>query len=225
MKSGSLLTAWCLLFGTGCNHQVPDDNRFDVEVRATSDAGRPLQAVRVSSGKLPLGATNASGSFRVRLAGAEGQTLPVTVTCPDGFAFIGPPPELRLSKTRRVHQTRPEPVLLSVTCTKELRDIVVVVHSKGGTALPVLVNGQAQAATDEDGIAHILLQRHRAAEKLSVTLDTSDSPGLRPQSPTRVFELHGRDAILVVDQAFTEAPRASRRPSTTPARHVPYKIQ
>lgn len=224
MKRSSLLKAWGFVLVVGCGPQVADENRFDVEIRATTDDDLPLQAVKVTAGKLALGATNASGSFRVRLAGAEGQTLPVAVACPEGFAFIGAPAELRLSKTRRVHQTRPEPVLLSITCTRELRDVVVVVQSKGGAALPVLLDGQAQGMTDEDGTAHVLLQRHRAAEKLSVTLDTSRSPGLRPQSPTQVFELHGRDAILVVDQAFTET-RVSRRPNTTPARHIPYKIQ
>lgn len=212
-----------LLVASACSGPVAQKASFEVEIRAASDDGSPLPAVKLTSGKQALGTTGPLGSFRVRLAGAEGQTLPVEVGCPQGFAFAGVPVELRLSTTRRVNQARPEPISISVTCTKVLRDIVVVVHSEA--SLPVQIDGKVQTSTGEDGTAHLLIQRDRSAEKLTVSLDTSGNAHLRPQNPTQTFELHGRDAIFVVDQAFTEAPRPKPRMTIAPSRRVPYKVQ
>jgi hypothetical protein len=225
VKRNSWCGLACSILALACGRPVPQDSRFEVEVRAISDDGSALPAVKLASGEQALGTTGPLGSFRVRLAGTEGQTLPVAVTCPDGFAFIGPPVTLRLSRTRRVNQTRQEPIMVSINCTKQLRDVVVVVRSEGGASLPVQIDGKDQAVTDEGGTAHVLLQRDRASEKLSVTLDTSRNPRLRPQNPTRTFELHGRDAILIVDQAFTEVFRPRHHANTAPTRRVPYKVQ
>ena len=225
MKRNKWCGLACSRLAIACSGPAPQDSRFEVEIHATSDDGLPLPTVKLASGKQALGTTGPLGSFRVRLAGTEGQTLPVAVTCPDGFAFVGTPITIRLSRTRRVNQTRPEPVTVSVSCTKQLRDVVVVVHSEGGGSLPVQIDGKDQASTDEGGTAHVLVQRDRVSEKLSVTLDTSKNPRLRPQNPTRTFELHGRDTILVVDQAFTEVPRPRPHANTAPTRRVPYKVQ
>ena len=73
--------------------------------------------------------------------------------------------------------------------------------------------------------AHVLLQLDRDVRKVSVTLDTTEQPRLRPQNPSRTFELHGKDAILVMDQPFSAPSRPTVRLGAAPKRHIPYKIQ
>jgi hypothetical protein len=208
----------------GCAGAKPDD-RFEVSLRAASDDSAPLSDVAFATGNVKLGTTNSSGAFKVRLKGAEGQTLPLAITCPAGYQSAGEPPPLRLTRTRRVGDTVAQPLAIDVTCTRKLRDVVLVVRSENAANLPVHVDGKAATSTSGDGTAHLLLQLDRDVRKVSVTLDTTEQPRLRPQNPSRTFELQGKDAVLVLDQPFSVVSKPAARSGAAPKRHIPYKIQ
>lgn len=213
-----------LLFSTiGCSSKTTDD-RFEISLRAISDDMTPLADVAFATGKSNLGRTSNSGVVNVRLRGTEGQTLPVTVTCPGGYESSGELSPLRLARTRRVGQTLAQPLTVEATCIRKLRDVVLVVRAENASNLAVHVDGKP-AATTTDGTAHLLLQLDRDVRQVSVTLDTTDQPKLRPQNPSRTFDLHGKDTVLVMDQSFTASPKPQHRNSRAPRRHIPYRVQ
>lgn len=225
MKGYCHFTATALLaLACGCAGTKSDD-RFEISFRATSDDSVPLSDVSFATGKVKLGTTKSSGAFTVRLRGAEGQMLPLTISCPAGYERAGEPPSLRLTRTRRVGEASTQPLGIEATCIRKLRDVVLVVRSENAEGLPVHVDGKAVTAIASDGTAHLLLQLDRDIGKVSVTLDTTQQPKLRPQNPSRTFELHGKDAILVMDQAFAASPKPQTRSSPAPHRHVPYRVQ
>lgn len=207
----------------GCSSKTADD-RFEISLRATSDDALPLPDVAFTTGKSNLGKTSNSGVVNVRLRGAEGQTLPVTVTCPSGYESSGELSPLRLTRTRRIGEAVAQPLTVEAICIRKLRDVVLVVRTDSASNLAVQVNGKP-AATATGGTAHLLLQLDRDVRQVSVTLDTTEQPKLRPQNPSRTFELHGKDTILVMDQSFTDSPKPHHRNSPAPRRHIPYRVQ
>ena len=219
------LVACAVLFVStlGCSSKTADD-RFEISLRATSDDALPLADATFATGKSNLGKTSSSGVVNVRLRGAEGQTLPVSFTCPSGYESSGELPPLRLTRTRRVGAAVAQPLTVEATCIRKLRDVVLVVRAENVSHLAVHVDGKP-AATATDGTAHLLLQLDRDVRQVSVTLDTTDQPKLRPQNPSRTFDLHGRDAVLVVEQSFTASPKPQNRNSPAPRRHIPYRVQ
>lgn len=207
----------------GCGSKATDD-RFEISLRATSDDSAPLADVAFTTGKSNLGKTSSSGVINVRLRGTEGQTLPVSVTCPNGYESSGELSPLRLTRTRRVGEAVVQPLAVEATCVRKLRDVVLVVRAESASNLPVHVDGKP-AATTTGGTAHLLLQLDRDVRQVSVTLDTTDQPKLRPQNPSRTFELHGKDTVLVMDQSFTASRKPQNRNSSAPRRHIPYRVQ
>jgi hypothetical protein len=106
-----------------------------------------------------------------------------------------------------------------------MREVVLVVHTQPGRALPVLVDGKLSSMTTSDGLAHVLLRIDRSVRTLNAKLDTGTAPKLRPKSPSRTFDLSGNDAILIFDQNFSTrlvAPISKEPPK--PQRHVPERV-
>lgn len=211
------------LLATAACGSKPSQDRFDLSLRATSDDSTPLNNVAFETGKSKLGATDASGALTVRLRGVEGQTLPITFTCPDGYEAAGGARSLRLTHTRGVTEGSSQPLTLDATCIRILRQVVVVVRSENATDLPVLIDGKTTAIA-ADGTAHLLLALDRDVRAVTVALDTSTQPKLRPQNPSRTFDLHGKDAVLVMAQSFSST-KPRQRGSALPQRHIPYRIQ
>jgi hypothetical protein len=172
--------------------------------------------------------TGSSGTSSVKLEGTEGQVLPVTAECPEGYASSEKPQPLRLTRSRALGNGQIEPNWFQVTCTRKLRDVVVVVRAEGGGGLGVRIDGKSYGTTDPDGNAHVLLKLERDIRSLGVALDTSARPGLKPESPSRTFELSGRDAVLLVEQRFAQSPRPKpalpKSPLPAPRRHIPERL-
>lgn len=211
-----------LLIVSACSGK-PAQDRFELSLHATSDDAAPLANVTFASGSSKLGVTDASGALTVRLRGVEGQTLPITFTCPGGYESTNSARSVRLTHTRGVTEGASQPLTLEAACVRKLRQVVVVVRSENATDLPILIDGKATTLA-ADGTAHVLLQLDRDVPTVTVALDTSTQPKLRPQNPSRTFDLHGKDAVLVMAQSFTSTkPRLHSAP--LPQRHIPYRIQ
>lgn len=197
---------------------------YQLRLTAKTDDGDPLEGVRFTTGKRALGVTNGSGALEITLMGSEGQSLPIAAACPMGFVGPERSPALRLATTRAIGSAGTQPIPFETTCTRTLRDVVVVVHAGKGDRLPVMIEGQPKADTDTDGNAHVLLQLPRDARSVNVALDTSTRKQLRPVNPVRVFELDGRDAILIFAPELTESQPHFVPTQPKAPRHIPYRL-
>lgn len=231
MRNSALLLlaqAPVLVLACGGSNVATNGKSFDVVLKATSDDGDPLQGVRFTTGASSIGTTNANGTVSVNMRGSDGQNLPISATCPDGYVSPEQASTLKLTEVRRVNQERPASLGIDVTCIRKLREIVLVVRTANAPSLPVDVGGKTVGKTDNEGSTHVRLQLDRDVRSLSVSLATNDSPTLRPQNPSRVYELDGQDAMLLLGQSFTVERKspAKRRVATsaTAGKHVPYKI-
>lgn len=196
--------------------------RFSVVLMSSSDDGSPVVNTKFWLGKTALGVTNDRGLLEKSLTGAEGQSATLRVTCPEGYLSPEEATLLSLKEVRKVNQEGPATINVAVTCDRRQRDVVVVVRTNGVVSLPVDIGGKFMGATSADGTAHFHLPLDRGVRSLSVSLQTANQPSLRPQSPSRVFELDGNDAVLLVEQSFTSE-RASRTKRSAPAAYVPPK--
>lgn len=217
----------------GGSTATPLDKTFDVVLRASSDEGEPVQGATFVHGESSLGKTDVAGRVATKIQGVDGQTLAVVTTCPDGYLAPEQSAQLRLTEVRKLDSNAPATIELDVVCTRKMRDIVLVVRTNQAPSLPVEVSGKSIGSTDSNGQAHYHVQLDRSVGRLSVSLDTGAAPKLRPQNPSRVFELEGRDAVLLFDQSFAAerpAPPTRRLVATKkrveepPARPIPYRI-
>ncbi len=206
----SLATAAC----GNASTQLADG--IDVTLVATSELGEPLAGVPWSLSGRVLGQTGAGGELSQRLAGPEGRVVTLSATCPAGYQESPAVVQARLKSAYDL-SGKAEPTKYDAVCARVQVDVVLVVHTSGVAGIPVRVDGRAVAVTDEHGTAHIYLPSPRATKRVDVTLETSGLPTLSPASPSRSFELHSRDAILVFEQAFSSSrPRSFRsRPRRT----------
>jgi hypothetical protein len=219
----SVLSA-ALAIGCGSREASAPKPAFPVVFAAVDDDGDPLPAATFLVAERPIGTTDASGKIAHAVAGREGQVLAVSASCPPGFESAETHPALRLTETHRVDTQTIEPIIYRVTCTRTTRDIVVVVRAQRGRDLPVEIDGKPLGMTDADGIAHVLVRLDRRAPSVAVGLDTRGQRDLRPQNPSRTFELSGRDTVIVFEQSFARDIRrlTSRHPAQS--RHIPERI-
>jgi hypothetical protein len=132
---------------------------------------------------------------------------------------------VRLTRSRRVGADPSDVAAISfqAVCTRQIRDVVLVVHAEHGETLPVLVDGKAVSSTDTDGVSHVLLHFDRDVRSFGVVLDTSARRDLRPQNPSRNFDLTGRDAIVLFEPTLAPASRVVAR-QAVPVRHIPHRV-
>jgi hypothetical protein len=187
--------------------------------------------VQFSRADLALGTTDENGKLATRIRGVDGQTMAVTTICPGGYLAPEQPTQLRLAAVRKLDPTAPATIDLDVVCTRKLREVVLVVRTSQAPALAVQVAGKSVGSTDGNGLAHFRFQLDRTVSRVSVSLDTAAAPKLRPQTPSRVFELDGQDTVLLLDQSFAaERPLPTQRRVVVAnkrqelAKHVPYRI-
>jgi len=211
--------------GCGTKNGPSGASRFAIEFRVNNDDGQPVKGATLRTGNKELGVTGEDGTLKTGISGTEGQILPVRVACPDGYSGTEKPTPLRLSHTRRVDLQGSQATRFEATCTRELRDIVLVVRAPGGAGLPLNVDGKPSGITNADGIAHVLVHADRQVKAIKVSLDTASRPELKPRNPGRTYELAGNDAILMFDQAFVATPkRVFRAAKPKPAQHIPYRV-
>ncbi len=223
-------TLAAVAFGLGLNgcatkDPMPNSSKFAVEFQVTNDDGDALAETGITAEESPIGKTGTKGKLKVELFGDDGQLVPVSIACPVGYAAPEKPAALRLAHTRRVNTTDYQPMRYESTCTRIERDIVLVVRTEGGEGLALQIDGRPSGTINGDGVAQVLLHANRNSKALNVSLDTSARQELRPQNPSRTYELLGRDSVLVFDQTFVTAPKPIYRGGgAKPRRYVPYRV-
>lgn len=209
----------------GCSGQTTTDTsqQFEVIVSASTDEGKPVAGVRVTASGAILGTTAESGTLSVKLRGTEGQTLSISALCPVGYNTPPTLPTLRLAHTYRVTSEGKLPTSYEIMCTRQKRDVVLVIHAPGGAQLPIRIDDKPAAVIGTDGNAQLLLSLERNVKALNVTIDSSAFPQLKPSSPSRLLSLHEGDTILFFEQTFQTPPKRGYRAATV-KHHIPYRI-
>lgn len=172
---------------------------YELRVMVEDDAKAPLAGAAVLRDGKPLGTTDASGKVQVRLSGIEGDRIPLQVRCPATYV----PPTAALEVSLRRIEDASRFASYRVSCSPELRTVVVAVRASNGPNLPVLYLGREVARTDGSGAAHVEL-RLRTGERFELVLATRDKEAerLTPQNPIGVFVVKNQDEVLFFNQKF-----------------------
>lgn len=190
-----------------------EQSRFPVVITTVTDDGKPLSDVPVNLGASPAGVTGADGRLQVRVAGKEGQRVPVSVVLPKGYQLTpGTPPAIVLRRLADIEGSgnRALPVEHTIKLSPLARQYAVLVRV-GVPNLPVETFGTRQAVTNEKGVA-LFLYTGAPGDELQVRVSTEARPDLRPQNPTVSFLLAQRSEAYVVRQTFSvERPRPVHR--------------
>jgi len=219
------VTALGVVSAMACTNSESSRPKFLVEFQVLNDDGDGLAGVSINVGKKRVGTTGATGTIRTELSGFDGETLPLSVTCPEGFANPETLTPLKLAQTRRVNLGGYQPLHVNAVCPRNIRNIVLAVRAHGGAHLPLEVDGTPAGETDADGIAHLLVKADRAVTSVKLAFDTGAHPELKPKNPSRTFDLEGRDAILIVEQTFVASSKHVFRGRTSrPKKHIPYRV-
>lgn len=223
MKSLSLVSFLGLLAACSAAKAPAEATAFTVELRAAAEEGIPLAGVEFAAEGKRLGSTGSDGRLAREIRGVEGSTLRVVATCPPEYEPPEQPSPLRLTRTRAVGTQAAQPLAVDVRCQKRLTSVAIVVRAPHGEQLPVLVDGRAVAQTDREGVAHLLLHRPRADKALQLGLDTTTRASLKPVNPTRTYELHGRDAVVLFEPSLVVSkPHVAR--AIAPRRRIPVRV-
>jgi hypothetical protein len=223
MRTTSLLLSLLAVVNAACATQKPPPEPYRVELRAAASDGRPLAGVELSINDKVAGTTGVDGRLLRDVTGAEGTLLRIGAKCPPDSEPQSELPSLRLARTKSISASRSQPLTAEVRCSPTHRDVVVVIKAERGPRLPVLIDGKAVATTDDDGTAHVMLRRAAGEGKVEVALDTASQASLKPVSPSRTYDLAGRDAVVLFEQSFsTSAPTVTK--SAPVRRHIPIRV-
>jgi hypothetical protein len=186
-----------------------------VEVQARGDDQWPLADAEVSIDGRPVGVTDEDGRLSLVLRRPDGAVVTLTAQCPPGYRGGEQKRTLALHQTRALGGPSRVPIQTTVECRPEMRKAAILVRS--APHIPVMVVGREVARTDATGVAHIALPLVPHSS-VRLTLDTSQEPRLRPESPSRAFSMADADEMFVFEQPLelTPLPRKKRRPPPPP---------
>ncbi len=190
------------LLGAGCGSlDAKPPAPFQVRIRVSGDVGRPVGGATVLRDTKELGATQADGALLVALNGTEGETVDLTIRCPQNFESPKRPISVTLVRFVDIQKV-PE---YGAACAALERRVVVAVRAVNGANLPVRYLGNTVARTDVAGAAHFELAV-RPNEPFAVTIDTSEkgSDRLKPQNPSREFNVGAFEGIILFNQVFVQ---------------------
>ncbi len=192
---------------------------YPITLRVMTDQ-RPMPGAQIFYRTTALGATDVNGMFQVETPGVEGTTLELTVRCPEGFISPERPVPVTLRSTIALGEAgRPAGIETTTQCPPSHRIAAVVVRTPSRANLPIFYDGHEITRTDLQGVAHMIF-RVRPAEVLTLRIDTSQQPLLRPQNPMLSITTRDGDDVYVSSQNFDEVappPAPSVRRSSGPS--------
>lgn len=197
------------LFASCGGTQAP--TLYPITLRVVSD-NRPLPGAQILLRDRELGSTDAAGNFRMQTPGVEGTTVDLTVRCPNGFTSPAQPIAVVLRSTIALDRTQQAAgIETTAQCPPTHRIAAVVVRTPNRGNLPILHNGREITRTDLQGVAHMIF-RVTPREAVTLRIDTSGQPNLRPQNPLLTINTREGDEVYVASQNFEEEiPRPVRR--------------
>ena len=173
--------------------------RFPVVVRVIDQSGTPLAGAKILDKKQALGTSDPEGNVKFSVPGKEGDSLPLTVQCPETHSSPDKPLAVSL---KSLGPGSPAP-RFEARCTARVHSTLVALRTENGADLPIVHQGQVIARTDAAGTAHFELKLP-PEDMVTLSLDTSAKTALRPQSPSLTFRASAtRDELVLLEQKFT----------------------
>lgn len=205
----------------------PEPLPFVAHFSVTADEKAPVAGAQIAArGKL-IGTTSATGELQARLHGFEGDRVPITLTCPSGYAPSPAESVIILRSVQGLGGEERKPIDHALGCQPTKRDAVVLVHVSGAAAsLPVKIDGASVGQTDGLGFAHFYL-RPDPGTRFEVAIDTSSNEKLMPQNPQQVFQVDTHDDVFVFDREFKLPPKQKpvrKRAKPKPQVHIPIRL-
>ncbi|HTM44386.1 MAG TPA: hypothetical protein VL137_05495 [Polyangiaceae bacterium] len=197
-----------------------------LQVSVTTEDLSAVSGATLSLDGKVLGNTDHSGELMLSLSKPEGTVVQLTLQCPKGFRNVDPSLKLAL---RRLQPLDPKPLAnrraaaslrTRFFCEPTERSTLLVVNTSGAPALGVWVDGVLRATTNDQGIAHVLLQA-ATGTSFQVLLETGSNSVLIPARPMRPVLVGEVDDIVVFDQDFKSAKSPSRQRQKA---KIPYRI-
>jgi hypothetical protein len=146
--------------------------------------------------------------------------VPLTPVCPDGYS----PEEGSVTAVLRSYEGARVPELL-VRCAAERARLAVVVKVENGAHLPVRHRSRILAVTDEDGVAHVLLEG-KPGDTVELSLNTEKQPRIRPSNPSARFTLAAANDVALFEQKFlVERPTKTHRARPTKDESRPVRLR
>ncbi|HEU4580674.1 MAG TPA: hypothetical protein VFS67_20595 [Polyangiaceae bacterium] len=205
----------------------PEPLPFVAHFNVTADEKAPVAGAQIAARGKVIGTTSATGELQVRLHGFEGDRVPITLTCPGGYAPSPAESVIILRSVQGLGGEERKPIDHALGCQPTKRDAVVLVHVSGATAsLPVKIDGTPVGQTDGLGFAHFYL-RPDPGSRFEVAIDTSSNEKLMPQNPQQVFQVDTHDEVFVFDREFKLPPKPKpvrKRAKPKPQVHIPIRL-
>lgn len=210
--------------GAACGPGGPPLRDHGLLVIARADDHAPLPGVQLWLDGEVAGTTGADGTLETGFRGVDGSRVQVHAECPPGYSE----PQFRSQLTLRTFaglggvgmEPSDDRLRIQVTCHATQRTVVVAIRT-GQAGLPIMRREQMLGRTNPLGAAHVKVTVPRRG-RFRLTLETSQRPALRPQSPSKLFELEDGVPYLVWDQPIVPPPPKPRRR----VRRVPaYQLQ
>jgi hypothetical protein len=205
----------------------PQPVPFVAHFSVTADEKTPVAGAQVAARGKVIGTTSATGELQARLHGFEGDRVPITLTCPSGYAPSPAESVIILRSVQGLGGEERKPIDHALGCQPTKRDAVVLVHVSGAAAsLPVKIDGAAVGQTDGLGFAHFYL-RPDPGTRFEVAIDTSSNEKLMPQNPQQVFQVDTHDDVFVFDREFKLPPKQKavrKRAKAKPQVHIPIRL-
>lgn len=190
-----------------------------ITVKVFGDPDEPIEGAEIGSGAGVLAKTDATGTAKFKLEGADGSRFDLAVTCP-GAAGGGAARPLKIVLRRG--SKAPE---YTASCKRTVRSVVVAVKAIGVSGLPVMHLGRELARLDEAGMALVHLDM-KVGDTFTLFLDTSDPrwSALRPQNPEISFQVVDTDELYNFEPKFHEEHAIVKRARAAKP-FVPKKIE
>jgi hypothetical protein len=203
---------------------------FVAHFSVVADEKAPVAGAQIATRGQAIGVTSAEGTVQAPLLGFEGDRVPITLTCPSGFAANPAESVIILRSVQGLGGEGRKPIEHALGCQPTKRDAVVLVHVSGAAAsLPVKIDGAVVGQTDSLGFGHFYLRSDPGA-RFEVSVDTSAQPKLMPQNPQQVFQVDTRDDLFVFDRDFKLPPkpkpvrRRAPKQQAEPEVHIPIRL-
>jgi len=184
-----------------CAGSPPAERPFAVIFVVESDPGVWLGKAEVFANGKSIGVSDSQGRLHATIYGQANEQVRVEHRCPEGHKAPSGPKVLKLRHFEDTHASGSLSLEITLRCRPEQRLAVFVVRAKNGSGLPVLLDGENVAHTNESGVAHFSTWGAPGTEYL-IELDTTERPRLLPQFPTHLFALPDAGEIFMVDQSF-----------------------
>jgi hypothetical protein len=205
----------------------PEPLPFAAHFSVNADGKSPVAGAQILARGQVVGSTNASGELQVRLLGFEGDRVPISLACPNGYAASPEDSIVILRSVQGLGGEERKPIDHALGCQPTQRDAVVLVHVSGAAAsLPVKIDGAVVGHTDGLGFGHFHL-RPDPGSRVEVAVDTSSNDKLMPQNPQQIFQVETHDQVFVFDREFKLPPKPKplrKRAKRQPRVHVPIRL-